>query len=133
RADDIVHERCEVPHDIAAARSSIVLVPNTFLGSSHQGFQPFEEIRTCVVTIQESSEGMGKTLHVTHHGRCGHAIIPMVEDDGPYTTPANVAAPRAYSIGSWRYRHGPASAAATGGQPRPPADASQRSGVTYGG
>ena len=59
RADDIVHERGEVAHDIAATRPSIVLVTNAFLRSGHQRFQPFQEVRSRVVAVQEGGKGMG--------------------------------------------------------------------------
>jgi hypothetical protein len=51
RAYDIVYEGGEVTHDIAATRPGIVLVANAFLGSSHQRFQPFQEVRSRIVTV----------------------------------------------------------------------------------
>src|SRR5215468_6963624 len=130
---DIVHEGSEVAHDIAATRPGIVLVANTFLGGSHQRFQPFQEIRSRVVTVQEGRKRMGKILQVTRSGRCGHHVYPMVEDDGPYIKRVTVAGPRAYKFVWSRYQHGQACVAATGDQLLLPGGASQRNAATYEG
>src|SRR5262245_45544380 len=133
RAYDIVHEGREVAHDIAAARPGIVLVANAVLGGRHQRFQPFQEVWSRVVAVQEGRKRMGNILQVTCRGRCGHHGYPMVADDGPYIKRATVAGPRAYRFAWSRYRHGRACVAATGDQPRLPTGASQRNAATYAG
>src|ERR1043166_17900 len=111
----------------------MVLIANAFLGSSHQRFQPFQEVRSRVVTVEEGRKRMRKILQVTRRGRCSHLVYPMVEDDGPYIKRAIVAGPRAYRFAWLRYRHGRACVAATGDHPRLPAGASQRNAATYAG
>src|SRR5438132_8411267 len=133
RAYDIVHKRGEVAHDIAATRPGIVLVTNAFLGSSHERFQPLQEVRSRVVAVQEGRKRMGEIRQVTRSGRCNHHVYPMVEDDGPYTKRATVAGPRVCRFAWSKYRHDQACVAATGDQPLLPAGALQRNAATYEG